>query len=115
MRDLERSAQIGFAEESKERRKRNRQFSAECLRSYSIEFETKSEGVHLVVTLPDRVIDFWPGTGLFTDRHTKQNGRGVHNLVKKIYSLTGRPEPAPLPPKEDIRSGMLAADALGAG
>jgi len=105
MRDLERSAQIGFAQESKERRNRNRQFSAVCLRSYDIDFETKNEGAHLVIALPDRVIDFWPGTGLFTDRHTKQNGRGVHNLVKKIYSLTGRPEPAPLPPKESMPAG----------
>lgn len=87
MRDLTRTAEVGWARESQERRAKNRQGSADILTALGIPFESKNDGSHLVLTLPDRVIDFWPGTGLFTDRKTRKNGRGVHALAKRVTQL----------------------------
>lgn len=84
MRNYERASQVGFSQESRERRESNRKSSADMLTANRIKFESKNNGAHLVIALHDRTIDFWPGTGLFTDRKTKKNGRGVYNLVKKI-------------------------------
>lgn len=92
MRDYKRAAEVGFAQESQERRAKNRAHSAGVLDAHSIAYESKNQGAHLVITLADRVIDFWPGTGMFTDRKTKRNGRGVQNLVKKISELSAKAE-----------------------
>lgn len=92
MRDFERAAQVGFEQESKERRAKNRQSSAAILDAHGIAYETNNGGVHLVIKLDDRAIDFWPGTGTFTDRKMNRTGRGVHNLLKKIASLRAKSE-----------------------
>lgn len=87
MRDYKRAAEVGFVQESKERRAKNRAHSANVLAAHGIEYETRNGGAHLIIALPDRTIDFWPGTGMFTDRKAKRDGRGVQNLVKKIATL----------------------------
>ena len=106
MRDLQRAAEVGFAQVSKERRAKNRETSTAILVAYGVGFESANEGAHLMLTLPDRVIDFWPGTGTFTDRKLKTYGRGVQNLVKKVYAVTGRPEPEPLPARPDPKTSV---------
>lgn len=90
MRDFNRAAQVGFDQESKERRAKNRASSAEILKANNVEFESKNDGAHLVIRLPDRVIDFWPGTGTFIDRKHNKNERGVFNLIKKIQRIKAR-------------------------
>lgn len=90
MRDINRAGQVGFNEESKERRARNRESSAEILKSIGVEFESKNGGAHLVIRLPDRMIDFWPGTGTFIDRKTNYHGRGVFNLTKRMSKIKSR-------------------------
>lgn len=98
MRDFTRAGQVGFDQESKERRAKNRVSSAEILKSHNIEFESKNGGAHLVIRLPDRVIDFWPGTGTFIDRKHNRNDRGVFSLIKKIQRIKAR---------HDAASGLL--------
>lgn len=75
-------------DESKERRARNRQSSAELLKSRGIEFEEKNCGAHLIITHSGRVFDFWPGTGKWTERGTNKYRRGVKNLLKRLAPPT---------------------------
>lgn len=65
------------------RRANNRASSPEVLRQRGIPFESKNGGAHLIVTLGELVIDFWPGTGKFITRGANsKTGRGVFNLLK---------------------------------
>lgn len=69
-------------EESKVRRARHRRSSPEVLKGAGIDFETRNDGAHLIVQKNDRIVDFWPGTGLWITRATGERGRGVFPLVK---------------------------------
>lgn len=62
-------------------RERNRKHGAELLTQHGIEFTTKNDGAHLVVTHNGRIADYWPGTGkyIFRDRG---KGRGIFSLLK---------------------------------
>lgn len=66
-------------EDGKARRASNRERSVLILEERGIEFTRFSES-HLRVG----DFDFWPGTGLFINRKTKRDGRGVFNLLKKL-------------------------------
>jgi len=68
-------------EESKARRANNRDKGPEHLRAAGISFVSKNNGAHLIVA---ERWDFWPGTGLWKDRLTPTQGRGVRNLVRAI-------------------------------
>jgi hypothetical protein len=68
------------------KRASNRQGSADVLRREGIAFEARNDGAHLIVSVGERVADFWPGTGLFQVRGGKR-GRGVCNLVKQLRAL----------------------------
>lgn len=71
-------------EHSKMKRAQNRQNSVELLTEKNIPFTSNNGNVHLVVA---ERYDFWPGTGLWSDRHdkqSKQKNRGVFSLIKRI-------------------------------
>lgn len=84
MRNIERTEQIGWEAESAERRSKNRESSAAILTEHGVKFESKSTGVHLIVTHEGKVVDFWPGTGKYIVRGTGKSGRGVFNLIKLV-------------------------------
>lgn len=63
----------------KARRASNRERSVAILQEKGIEFERFSES-HLRIGR----FDFWPGTGLFINRDTKREGRGVFNLLQAL-------------------------------
>lgn len=68
----------------KERILSNRESSAIVLRRHGVPFLSKNDGAHLIVGNPPEV-DFWPGTGLWITRDdTKQQGRGVFNLLRML-------------------------------
>jgi hypothetical protein len=71
-------------EHSQQKRARNRESSAAVLTRNGLQFESKNNGSHLIVTMPDgSKVDFWPGTGLWHTRGTPQvKDRGVYHLVK---------------------------------
>ena len=54
--------------------------STELLTENGIWFESKNDGIHLIVGT-DNKVDFWPSTGKWIVRAGK-SGRGVMNLVK---------------------------------
>lgn len=65
------------------RRANNRESSPRILAERGVSFETKNDGAHLIVTIGELVVDFWPGTGKFITRSAKpKTGRGVFNLLK---------------------------------
>lgn len=82
-RDIERALEVGWSQESAERRAGNRESSAALLAERGVAFESKNNGVHLIVTHGEKVADFWPGTGKYIVRGGRQ-GRGVFNMLKAV-------------------------------
>lgn len=67
---------------SKQKRWSNLDSSKKILQDAGVLFEEKANG-HIIIHEGDKY-DFWATTGLFINRKTKQRGRGVFNLLKKI-------------------------------
>lgn len=66
----------------KSKKQSNLERSTELLVANEIPFESKNGGAHLIVTATDGLIDFWPSTGLWSERQNKQrNSRGVARLL----------------------------------
>ncbi len=61
----------------------NKVRSTKMLDGKNINYESKNNGNHLIITADGMVIDFWPTTGLWRARGGKQ-GRGVKNLIKLV-------------------------------
>lgn len=68
-------------EARQKKRADNRQSSAELLRSAGIAFEAKNIDAHLIVSGAGRVVDFWPGTGLWMVRGQPTRRYGVRGLI----------------------------------
>ena len=67
--------------DSQKKRKQNVEWSTNLLKDLGIHFKVlNSSAPHYRVGN----YDFWPSTGLFYDPITKERGRGVKNLIKKI-------------------------------
>jgi len=60
----------------------NAEQSKALLVSQGVKFESKNEGLHLIVTGKAGLIDFWPSTGKFKPRGTAGFKRGVFQLLK---------------------------------
>lgn len=71
----------------KEKTAHNRVNSAEILKRRGILFETRNNGVHLMIETAAGRINFWPGTGKYTGA---ANGRGVFNLFEAIRKIEKR-------------------------
>ena len=59
----------------------NKKFSTELLIKEGIKFESRNEGLHLVIRTGKGKINFFPSTGLFNGA---LKGRGVYNLLKEL-------------------------------
>ncbi len=71
--------------QKQEKRRKNREQSALLLQEKGIEFDSRNCGAHLIIEAKQgRIIDFWPGTGLWRYRDDNRNGRGVHSLIKEL-------------------------------
>lgn len=73
-------------EESRNRRKRYRDYAPGILTDAGVNFKIFNAGAHIIIMSKDSrpIIDFWPGTGLFINRKTRVRGRGIKNLIKLI-------------------------------
>lgn len=65
------------------KRASNREKSTKILEEAEINFTVQNNGAHLIITYLDKIVDFWPGTGLWIVRHGHR-GRGVYNLLKHL-------------------------------
>ena len=68
---------------NKAKKRNNLEASTKMLEDAGIQLIKKNGGVHLIV---DGAFDFWPSTGLFINRATQKQGRGVKNLIKALVS-----------------------------
>lgn len=60
--------------------------STKILDDNAIDYESKNNGIHLIVTsFNGTLIDFWPSTGKWTVR-SGSTSRGVQNLIRWIES-----------------------------
>lgn len=83
---------------SQEKRDQNRQHGAARLleTGTGASFQSRNGGAHLIVSLPKsgRMIDYWPGTGLWIVRGTpgglKYQHRGIDKLIAFIKEQEGR-------------------------
>ena len=71
-----------------EKRKANKDASTKIIREAGVKFRSRNNGVHLIILNDEgrAIYDFWPSTGKYIKRSTKQHGRGVHNLIKELQS-----------------------------
>ena len=69
---------------SQQKRADNRVASAALLSRAGVVFECKNAGAHLVVFAGAYVVDFWPGTGLWITRGSKDKCRGVRKLIQFV-------------------------------
>lgn len=72
-----------------EKRADNRDQSAALLSRAGVIFESKNIGAHLIVEGGAKTIDFWPGTGLWIVRGTKEKRRGVRKLIDYVEQQRG--------------------------
>jgi len=76
-----------MTEESKSRRRHNREASADVLCSKGIQFQSRNMGAHLIVEYGGETVDYWPGTGKWIRRDRScfpYQGRGVFELLKVL-------------------------------
>ena len=71
-------------EANREKKLGNLENSTQMLIGNNIKFETKNNGVHLIVREGDAVWDFWPSTGKFTRRGVGYYQRGVRKLISQV-------------------------------
>lgn len=73
--------------EHSQRKKRSNLASSTALLNHNgIPFVSHNNGIHLVVTKGDKTIDYWPSTGLWWIRGTRNKRRGVKRLVSFMKS-----------------------------
>jgi hypothetical protein len=70
-------------EAKREKKADNLAKSTAILSERGIEFESKNNGVHLIVRGAGKVVDFWPSTGKYIVRGGR-TGRGVFNLLRIV-------------------------------
>jgi len=56
----------------------------DLLRKFDIMYESKNDGVHLIVEGNSGYIDYWPTTGKWKDRESMATGFGARTLVHYI-------------------------------
>lgn len=88
---LEPSLYHVYRETRKNKRAENRKHSRNLLESKKIPMEVMNEGAHIKIPAGDSHIDFWPGTGLWIDRGTRKQGRGVYPLLNYYDRIIGVP------------------------
>ena len=73
-----------YAQESRERRQSNKERSTALLIDRGIKFESRNDGVHLMIETAQGRVNFYPSTGLYNGA---LQGRGVFNLLKELKGL----------------------------
>lgn len=71
-------------EMSQQKRKHNRESSAEILTNNCVQYDVRNSGAHLIVRHGNLVVDFWPGTGRWIVRGDEVKGFGVFKLLHHL-------------------------------
>lgn len=70
-------------ERNKAKKLSNIESSTLMIMDKGYDVDIKNNGVHLIVSHNNKVVDFWPSTGKFIVRNGK-TGRGVKRLIKEL-------------------------------
>lgn len=70
-----------FRKYQKSKKADNLQKSTAILIERGIKFESKNDGLHLIISTDFGKVNFYPSTGLYNGVYS---GRGVFNLLKEI-------------------------------
>lgn len=73
-----------FREHFREKRQSNKEKSTALLIENGIEFESRNDGVHLLIETSNGRVNFYPSTGLYNGA---LSGRGVFNLLKELKGV----------------------------
>lgn len=84
----------GMREASRQKKRSNLESSTQILRDHGVLFESKNADIHLIVKHGGKVVDYWPSTGLWIDRKSKHERRGVFPLLRFI-GVGKKKEPKP--------------------
>lgn len=71
-------------EVKKQKKTSNLKYSTENLTSLGINFESKNNGIHLVVKGKNNTYDFYPSTGSYSRRGSNCWLRGIKNLLNDL-------------------------------
>lgn len=77
----------GFAamrEEGRKKKRSNLAQSTTLLQEHGVPFTVHNNGVHIVIERATETIDFWPSTGLWWVRKSRNKRRGIFNLLKYL-------------------------------
>lgn len=81
------SAFLEYRNHESLRKSRRRDNAVLALQERGVAFKTKNRGYHLVIACGSGIIDFWPGTGLWRQRGTAQDNRGLDGLLARLGSM----------------------------
>jgi hypothetical protein len=70
------------------KKRSNLAFSTNKLILEGLTFVSHNDGTHLVLTKGDQHIDYWPSTGLWWIRGTKNKRRGIEKLIKYMKAAS---------------------------
>lgn len=70
------------------KRRSNLAYSTGKLVREGLTFTAHNNGIHLVLTKDDKTIDYWPSTGLWWIRGTRNKRRGIDKLIAYIKGKT---------------------------
>jgi hypothetical protein len=62
--------------------------STSLLKHNNVPFVMHNGGIHLEIRLTAEVIDYWPSTGLWWIRSSRNKRRGVHKLINYLKGKT---------------------------
>lgn len=75
--------------EPQTKKERNLEWSTNHLKDLDINYESKNNGVHLIVKHNGHVVDYWPSTGMYAFRPKpnepdRMYKRGIHCMLKDL-------------------------------
>lgn len=70
-----------WKDEKKLRKQANLERNKGLLVKYGVKFEEKNNGLHLILTTNQGMIDFWPSTGKWVHRDSIVTRSGVYRLL----------------------------------
>lgn len=73
-----------FREQSRERKQSNRERSTQRLLENGVKFQSRNDGLHLMIDTPAGRVNFYPSTGLYNG---VLEGRGVFTLLDELKRL----------------------------
>lgn len=73
-----------YRKERQEKKRCNLKRNLKHLESKGIPFVSNNDGVHVVIQHNNKIIDFYPSTGLWKDRQSKRRARGILSLIRHL-------------------------------